>query len=577
MSNNYDKSEFSKKIGMLDSETLSILERVIESKRVNDGVKRRIIELIYSEGANVTGVCGKLIDEKFEELSDFSFNALWNTAIKFSNETTRLTKILDCKKLFDNFKNIKYGVVDSYALIISKLIEGPLSIRKMDAVLAHFNDDKNRDLVLSDAEKYRFLDFITTDPINIYKNAHDKLGYTNRWYNINNYAFFLDSRTLSVDDKLYNQFLEMCPVYYSDKFYVSSPDETDYYKIVVANEILLSSDLSESKYEIAMKYLHAILKDGVLGLKKMKNGKFPLALSELLNTSMIQIASGKSMPGVTDDEFIEALNRVKNSDNPLIEAYIMLELGNDNSKGSLAKSFYNRVIEAPVPVNGREQIKVYEFLIYIKDLPELEFRQCLELYSKNVKSILGSFKKSLWINNMEALMYILKRLNGLANDKKNDEAIDFLRVICLFERLIPLYSIGVIVNFVEFCLSVYETGGDEIYYTDEYCKQNGISISRKIEDFDTVDDYKQCGLDSLKFSLTSKMLELLNDEKVKDMTPIERDEYAYKILREMTNCELFCEYEDRVKRALSSQVNKTKKIGKINDLTNRCFTLINNK
>ena len=614
MSEIYNGSEVKEKLAMVEHTVLDVLNHAFDSE-ISDELKKQIFDLLCSSDSKKPDVASKhyevfnrLFSKRFSVLSNSDFTQLLETAMKYLvrkdnfwntyKDSEVLGSILDCKSLFDNFSDFKYGENNAYIYMINKFAESEYGILKCEAVLKRFSSEDSKNEILDDKDKLKILGVVDREPLEYFKNKHDALSWTSCGPGSPDspdlYSFFMDPRTLAVDDKLYNDFFAMCQTFYCISGLYYEIFQTAHYKTAVANEMLLKGSSSAPKFEITMEYLYKVLKDGLLGFQKKEDKygyKIPLAIGEVLDMGIIKVVDSKNVADLTDEDLKARLDRITSADNPVLEGFIMMDLNDDKSKGDIARSVYNSMVEGKDAKNGREQMDIYKFISSIKDFPEIDFQRLLSIYKENPKAVQDISTDEMWLQNLDGLEYIVKRLTLEQETFKKehgndyyyyyeDKRVPFLQSFLYQkrnERLISLYPVGIIANFIELGLSFHSAEDGIINLYDEYSAQNDVDLPKLENEFDSYADYKKYKSAKPHHSRGDRMTSLLCNEQIKDMSTDERREHAYTVLYGMTNCDLFSEeigaLESSVQAALTSQGNKAKKMIKVDKVASGYLAL----
>ena len=363
------------------------------------------------------------------------------------------------------------------------------------------------------------------------------------------------------------------------------------YKTMIINDILTTDKLSIEQYSIIMGYLYNLLNDGVLGINKDINGKIPFSIGELLSLDIFRIVKDIDCDCEfgSDSELVGMLYRIIGSENPIIEAYTIVSLNDDVEKGEVAKNFYDSVVLNHSTRDGREQWNAYKFLDKIKNKNLDDFRRLCNLYELDPELIgklnFGSLEQDGWANNLESLEFVVKKLveareeeyvgRDLIKAKKYNK-VRFLNDIIESSKM-PFYSLGVIVNFVELCSSFYDSGEESVDFYDAYCEKHDLVLDADV----------RAGYEYYKpyyggySNVAEKMFKLLTETNIMHVSRDKGDDYAYDVLRTMTNQDMFGREIDEagsyVQLAVKSRENRDKVMAKIPGIANKCFSTIEKK
>ena len=598
MNNTYDNDSLINHFSSLpvDAEYFDVLDAVIENEHIDPIIKKQMIKTLFADsmrngyGSNFhkdnlqyyKKILERFTNEDFTNLYGETYQEIWQVVYNhFStkiplNRTKCLSELINSKKIFAAFSDVKYGGKNAYVHIVESLLaEQEFSLSKAPVLLEWFEDEKNDISTLSENQKKKILWFISM-PINEITVPHDRLGLNDnrtKYSGITDiYSIFLDHRTLSIDDDSYYELLELCLPY--DTGYSSHKDSIvpNNYKPLIIHEVLSKTDFTKTQYSMVLKYLHKILENGILGINNNQNDVVPFSFDELLHLSLIKIISDEEFLSLNDEELQEKLDRIVSSEIPVLEALVVRDLNDDESKSEIAKDFYKKYVQdyADEPLRQNRALRL---LNKIKDYPEAKFEKACSIYGMNTKQASKIIDRSLNLSTeqLESYEYVIKRLKIEDNAKEqelNDKKIDFLESV-INSNLISLYSIGVVVNFVELGLSLHDMGDDKVNLYAAYCEKRGIELSEAEKKQSTI-----LGSASVtQLSVTERMLRLLTSTEAENMNDESRNYYAYDILRTKTNEVLFeqdaIKHEPNIQSMVADRENKVKQIGRATAFANK--------
>jgi len=619
MSNIYDdENSLIKQLGSLPitAEYFDILDAVIENDKIDSGIKKQMIRTLFadsmqiSHGSNVSKealeyykkMLERFISEDFTNLPNRTYQEIWQVVYNHFNSednssytesrpakvsisrTKSLSGLICSKKLLNAFSNGQYYKKNDYVHIVESLLaKSEFSLSKTPFILEWFEDEKNDISTLTDNQKKKILWFISM-PILDSSIPHDTLGLNDNRTKYNRvadiYSIFLDPRTLSIDDSLYDNLLYMCIPYDTGYSANKATILANNYKPFILHEVLSKADFTETQYSIILKYLHTILENDVLGIDNNHKGQVPFSLDELLHLSLIKISSDEAFLSLSDEELQERLDRITHSNVPVATALTIRDLNDDEEKSDYAHDFYEKYVQdhADEPFRQNRALRILD---KIKDYSAYKFEKACSIYLMNPKQASKIIDRSISLSTeqLESYEYVIKRLKIEENTEEqvlNEKKINFLESV-LSSDLISLYSKGVVVNFVELGLSFHDMGDDKVNLYATYCEKNGIELSDEEKRQSTLSSNASV----TNLSVSDRMLNLLISSKVADMSKEAREYHAYDVLRTMTNEVLFesdtIKQESEIKEMVIARENKVKKIGRATATAKKYFDTMEKK